>query len=431
MAKRSKPEIAAEITSKFADNTDGDITPQDARDVLGDMNDSYLVAADLPAESELPEPAEDVQEQTLKARAGVAYWEPARELPAVPGSARSVGDVLTVLDETSAGWRPVPETGGGLETVGTSDLEDGAVTLPKLSEQVRDELGVDSLARGGLSEVMAATEALNESKQDRLTQGQLVDLLQFDIVPGSIFGYQTSGQASDWLTDWRVWVSGGHTVGDVWMEMQAEGQSLLAAPAPTTPGASLRRHKLDATNIYNFTLADAQRDNLISGRTTRRQGRDLEIDLRFHDAASAGNLIDVKTIAVDWHPDYQVHIAAMSTTIERIQGVVESFAPITPVEFRLSQDRTMNSVAIPTGAKTLVLDDNRVARTEPLTLPLPWMRLRYTEAASPADYAALEALGDSHKIDMQQITRLSFAIVGDTLYYGGSINTAGVRLTWV
>ena len=131
---------------------------------------------------------------------------------------------------------------------------------------------------------------------------RLIDLLQFDVVPGVVLGYTTAGQAADWLTDWRIWVSGGDTVGDVWMEMQAEGQSLLAAPAPTAPGASLHRHKLTATNIYNYTLANSQRDNLLTGRTTRRQGRDIEIDLRFYDAASGGNVIDAKTIAVDWLP---------------------------------------------------------------------------------------------------------------------------------
>lgn len=139
-------------------------------------------------------------------------------------------------------------------------------------------------------------------KQDKLIPRQLIDLRQFDVIPGVVLGFTTDGQAADWLTDWRVWVSGGQFVGDVWLEMSIEGLATLAAPAPSTPGASLHRHKLSAVSIYNFTLSNSNRANLISGRSGRRQGRDIEIGLRFFDANAGGNLLDLKTIAVDWLP---------------------------------------------------------------------------------------------------------------------------------
>lgn len=135
-----------------------------------------------------------------------------------------------------------------------------------------------------------------------LSRSQVIGLLQFDVVPGVVVGYTTDGQVADWLTDWRVWVSGGDTVGDVWMSMSIEGLSTLAAPAPSAPGASLARHKLSATNVYNYTFADANRTTLLDGRAVRRQGRDIEIDLNFYDADRGGNVIDVVTLAVDWLP---------------------------------------------------------------------------------------------------------------------------------
>ena len=135
-----------------------------------------------------------------------------------------------------------------------------------------------------------------------LTSTQLLGLLQFDVVPGVVIGYSLTGQPTDWLTDWRVWVSGGDSVGDIWMSMSIEGLSTLAAPAPSAPGASLARHKLSATNIYNFTFANPNRQTLLDGRTLRRQGRDIEVDLTFYDAASGGNTIDIITLSVDWLP---------------------------------------------------------------------------------------------------------------------------------
>ena len=149
-------------------------------------------------------------------------------------------------------------------------------------------------------DLLARVIALADSKQDRLTTTQRIGLLQFDVIPGTVIGYTTTGQATDWLTDWRIWVSGGDSVGDVWMTMSLEGLPTNAAPAPTTPGADLKRHKLSATNIYNFTSSNENRNNLVSTRTSRRQGRDIEVDLRFYDAVSGGNLIDLITLSVDW-----------------------------------------------------------------------------------------------------------------------------------
>ena len=133
-------------------------------------------------------------------------------------------------------------------------------------------------------------------KQDTLTHAQLIDLLQYDAVPGTIIGYETN----DVPIDWRAWVKGGDTLPDTWMSIALEGQTLLAAPAPSTPGADLHRHKLSATDNYQFTLSTAQRNNLISQRTSRRQGRDIQCEITFHDAISGGNTIDVVNVMVDW-----------------------------------------------------------------------------------------------------------------------------------
>ena len=85
---------------------------------------------------------------------------------------------------------------------------------------------IDSAIRTANNAVTAAAGAVRDAaaagrtaagKQDALTATQLLGFLQFDIVPSVITGYNTTGQATDWLTDWRVWVSGGDTVGDVWM----------------------------------------------------------------------------------------------------------------------------------------------------------------------------------------------------------------------
>ena len=202
----------------------------------------------------------------------------------------------------------------GYQRLGTDGYDDDSVTEAKLDSAARTKLNArttatDATAREAVMAEATARERADaalgvriDGKQEALTPGQLVDLLQFDTVPGVIVGYTTAGQAADWLTDWRVWVSGGSTVGDVWMELQIEGLSTLAAPAPSTPGASLHRHKLTAANIYNYTFSNRNRNNLISSRTSRRQGRDIEIDLRFYDAASGGNVIDIKTLAVDWLP---------------------------------------------------------------------------------------------------------------------------------
>lgn len=222
--------------------------------------------------------------------------------------------------------------------------------------------GADQTARDDAAAAQRAADAaqsradeaytLADGKQNALTQTQLVDLLQFDVVPGVIVGYTTDGQAADWLTDWRVWVSGGDTVGDVWMEMQAEGQSLLAVGS-TAPGQSRFRVKLDATNIYNFTLSNNQRTNLVTGRTTRRQGRDIEIDLRFHDAASGGNVIDVKTVAVDWVASVGgLNQAAVDARVMAVAGpviIVSNIASFDATQNRF-EDSAGNEVTIPNGS---------------------------------------------------------------------------------
>ena len=194
---------------------------------------------------------------------------------------------------------------------------------------------------------------LPEGLQDALTTAQLVDLLQFDVVPGVVIGYSLTGQATDWLTDWRVWVSGGDTVGDVWFDMQLEGLATLAAPPPGTPGASLHRHKLSATNIYNFTFSNNNRQSLLDGRTLRRQGRDIEVDLRFYDAASGGNTLDIKTIAVDWVAALGgLDQAAVDARVKAVAGPVIIISDIASYDATANrfEDSDGDEVVVPDGA---------------------------------------------------------------------------------
>ncbi len=185
--------------------------------------------------------------------------------------------------------------------------------------------GADATARAAAQ----AAQRTADSKQDALTVAQRIGFLQFGVVPSTVVGYTIAGQPADWLTDWRIWVSGGDTVGDVWMSMAIDGLPTNAAPAPTAPGADTKRHKLSATNIYNFTFANSNRTTLADGRLTRRQGRDIEIDLMFHDAASGGNLVDIVTIAVDWlgspNPGVQVIRPAATAVVVRtdVAGVID------------------------------------------------------------------------------------------------------------
>ena len=213
-------------------------------------------------------------------------------------------------------------------------MDDQAVGEPELTEAVRgkllptfpaegsrdnkvpkfdgDTLGweVDSGDAGGSTDqtardaAAAAQRTANTNtaaiarKQDTLTHSQLLDLLQFDVVPGVVVGYALD----DVTVDWRVLVTGagGANVPDTWFSLELEGNVTLAAPPPSTPGADLHRHRLSATDSYQFTLSTAGRNNIVSGRTSVRQGRDIFAVIKFFDAITAGNQVDQRTIAVDW-----------------------------------------------------------------------------------------------------------------------------------
>lgn len=208
--------------------------------------------------------------------------------------------------------------------------------------------------RTATSAQTAATAAQRtaDGKQDTLTTAQRLGLLQFDVIPGVVVGYTTAGQAADWLTDWRIWVSGGDTVGDVWMAMSIEGLSTLAAPAPTAPGASLARHKLSATNVYNFTFANANRQNLVDGRVSRRQGRDIEIDITFYDAASGGNTLDIVTVSVDWVAAIGLNQSQVDARARAVAGpviIVSNIASYDATQNRF-EDSGGNEVTVPNGA---------------------------------------------------------------------------------
>ena len=174
-----------------------------------------------------------------------------------------------------------------------------------LGERISQAGGLTPEQARAIASNTAAVAELERDKQDNLTQAQLVELLQFDVVPGTIIGYtlddQPADRRADWMTDWRVWVSRGETVGDVWMSIRLEGQPLLAVGS-VDPGQARTRVKLSAANTYQFTLSDAQRTNLIDGRPTTRQGRDIQIGIFFYNAANGGVTIQAKSLAVDWLP---------------------------------------------------------------------------------------------------------------------------------
>lgn len=209
--------------------------------------------------------------------------------------------LVAVRAGEAPGWREL--TGDGLANNSIPEGKLDAAARTKLN--ARSAGAVDTMAREAVmaeADTRAAADAALgariDGKQATLTVAQRLGFLQFDTVPATVIGYT----AADMPIDWRIWVSGGDTVGDVWMEALLEGQAMFAASQSPPPGTARTRHKLAAGNIYNYTLQTAQRDNLVSGRTARRQGRDIEVDLRFYDAATGGNLIDVVTIAVDWLP---------------------------------------------------------------------------------------------------------------------------------
>lgn len=212
-------------------------------------------------------------------------------------------------------------------SVASAHLVDAAVTTAKLERNAvtSEKIAADSIERGqmrdgsvGDTELVAAavttakladaavTEAkLAEAvvaKLDKsaaaLTHAQRIDLLQFTVIPQTVIGYDAAAVT----LDWRVWVSGAETLPDTWMALTLETLPTLAAPAPATPGADLKRHKLSATTVYQFTLSVPNRTTLVDGRKTKRQGRSIEAELRFYDAASGGTLVDRRQIGVDWLP---------------------------------------------------------------------------------------------------------------------------------
>ena len=199
-----------------------------------------------------------------------------RVLPVFPAEG-SRNDKILKFNQNALGW----EDDTGASPGGGTD------------QQARDDIADEITARQNADTALGLRI---DDKQDTLTQTQLLGFLQFDVVPGTIIGYTTD----DLTVDWRLWVSGGDTVGDVWVEVLLEGQAMFAASQSPPPDTARTRHKLSATNIYNYTLQTAQRDNLVASRASRRQGRDIEVDLRFYDAAMGGNVIDIVTIAVDW-----------------------------------------------------------------------------------------------------------------------------------
>ena len=193
------------------------------------------------------------------------------------------------------------------DSVGTAEIIDDNVTEAKLASAVRTKLNAratgggttDSQARSAAATAQARANAaytLAEGKQDELTHAQQLDLLQFDVTPKTIVGYT----ADDVTLDWRIIVKTYPGIPDTWFTVTLNGGSTLAAPAPTTPGADLGRHKLSAAEVYQFTLATGTRDTMVSQRTAQRQGRDIVVSITFYDAISGGNIVDARTLTVDW-----------------------------------------------------------------------------------------------------------------------------------
>ena len=157
-------------------------------------------------------------------------------------------------------------------------------------------------AEGNSTAKWPATKLDLSGKQDTLTHTQLIDLLHFAVTPQIVQGYGTPQvtNADEVPLDWYITVNGASTLPDTWMAINLNSAATLAAPPPSTPGANLHRHKLSATNIYQFTLGIRTRSTIIEGRTSQRQGLDIQVDLLFYDADRGGNEVDRKTLTVDW-----------------------------------------------------------------------------------------------------------------------------------
>ena len=228
------------------------------------------------------------QEETsgLLSRAGVLFWRVLNLVPDTPGESSGVGHVLTVTGEGDRDYafRALPASSGTDQAArDAAAVADGKAVAAAAAAAMAD----------GKADVNAAAIA---KKQDALTHADLINLLQFDVVPGTIIGYDEA----DVTQDWRVWVAGGDTIPDTWMSLTLNGVTTLAAPAPSTIGANLQRHKLSATNIYQFTLSEANRKTLADGRKNLYQGRAIEAALRFHDANTGGALVDIVNLGLDW-----------------------------------------------------------------------------------------------------------------------------------
>ena len=181
-------------------------------------------------------------------------------------------------------------------SVGDTELVDAAVTEAKLADGATT---TDKVADAAVTEAKlaaAVAEKLNKAGSAALTHAQQIDLLQFTVIPQVVIGYEAAAVT----LDWRVWVSGAEVLPDTWVALTLETLTTLAAPPPSTPGADLKRHKLSATTVYQFTLAEANRTTLVDGRKNKRQGRSIEAELRFYDAISGGKLVDRRQIGVDW-----------------------------------------------------------------------------------------------------------------------------------
>ena len=218
--------------------------------------------------------------------------------------------------------------------------------------------GTDQTARDAAAAAQNRANAaytLAEGKQDPLTHAQAIDLLKFSVTPGIIHGYESA----DVPIDWRITVTPPVSSPDTWFTLILDGATTLAAPAPSTPGADLHRHKLSIADgvVYQFTLANTGRDNLATSRSSRRQGRDIHAELRFYDAISGGNLIGSILNTVDW-------LEGVATTSEVATAAATTPSPVIIVSNIASFDAVQNRFEDSSGDEVVVPDGSIVTLTQ-------------------------------------------------------------------
>ena len=156
-------------------------TVQDVDDKRQENLDRILELEKKIKEGGLPEHLQE-EVYTLKSRAGIAYWERAREVPSTPGTHSGIGDNLTVIGEgeEDTAWRKPQGTPGAGGTdqqardaaASASRKADTAKQAADAAQQTADEGKATAESAQG-----DATKALEDDIHGRRTyEGLFVDI---------------------------------------------------------------------------------------------------------------------------------------------------------------------------------------------------------------------------------------------------------------